>query len=129
MGTLTIYTQFYSHLLQSFAGDVFFCGPSFCEVRCERAAVDAGALAKLLEDIALLRHPIYGPSPKMTDMARALRQTDIHENNVQALSRYLHEHDTLHLEGYAAFRMPEYHEKLDMMSYCVIKKLRLAKQL
>ena len=86
-------------------------------------------LATLLERIVILSHPVYGHSPKLIDMAANLRQQEIHKTNVTELMDFLKENDRLHLEGYVAFRMAEYRSKLDMMMYCLIKKLKLTDSL
>ena len=91
--------------------------------------IDIEALATLLERVIILAHPVYGHSPKLADMASQLHYTEIHQNNVAELNRYLDENNLLHLEGYATFRMAEYRHKLDMMMYCLIKKLKLQESL
>jgi len=93
------------------------------EVHCTN--LDIEALAQFLEHIAVLRHPVYRYSPKLINIALELRHTEIHETNVKQLTQYLQENDTLHLEGYIAFRMADYHNKLDMMTYCIIKRLQI----
>ena len=114
-------------LTQDFRQDV----ESALNLRCHtvgalytaRGKINTEDLACLLERIIILAHPVYGHSPKLADMAQQLRHTESHQNNVEELARYLDENDLLHLEGYAAFRMADYRHKLDMMMYCLIKKL------
>jgi len=125
MKTLTILTQNCQKELEALN---LRCD-SFDGLYSARGMVDADALACLLERIIILKHPVYGHSPKLADMALELRHTEIHQANVAELTLYLEENDLLHLEGYAAFRMPEYRHKLDMMMYCLIKKLKLTDNL
>ena len=92
--------------------------------QCAHDAMDVDALAQLLEHIAILRHPVYRHSPKLTDIALELRHTKIHETNVKQLTQYLHENDKLHLEGYTTFRMADFSHELDMRLYSIIKRMR-----
>ena len=95
------------------------------KVNCPRDSLDVDAFVGLLERIVVLEHPVYGHSLKLTDMALELRYTEIHQANVEEFIQYIGEYDLLHLEGYSAFRMPEYRYKLDMMMYGLIKKMKL----
>jgi len=82
----------------------------------------------LITEIALLENPVYKYSAKLRDMAKDLRGTPIYNEGLIALSHFLKHSRLLHLEGYVAFRMSEYREKLDFMSYSLIKKMKLIQQ-
>jgi len=101
----------------------------FYKVYCSYDNLDTNVLTYLLERIVILDHPVYGKSSKLTDMALELKFTDAHRSNVFQLERYLEENDLLHLEGYTIFRMADYRNKLDIMMYCIIKKLKLTDSL
>ena len=100
-------------------------GPLFT-LRLPRTALNGEALAQQLAYIHLQQHPIFRHSPKLDDIARQLRQTEIHRAHTQKLSRYLDTHPTLNLEGYATFCMADYHHKLDLIAYCIVKRMRRA---
>jgi len=85
-------------------------------------------LIALLIDIALEENPVYRHSQKLRDMAYDLRDTALHRKLAGDLTRFLTRARDLHLEGYLNFRMAEYREKLDMMSYSLIKKMKLTQQ-
>ena len=128
MKTLTIFTHNYRQDLEDLNLPCYVADGLY-STKCSHASLDTDALMCLLERIIILGHPIYGHSPKLADMAIELRHTEIHQTNMLELTRYLKEQDTLHLEGYAAFRMYNYRHKLDMIMYCLIKKLKLADSL
>jgi hypothetical protein len=96
---------------------------------CFAWAGDAASLAEplmaLLGEAAVQENPVYRCSPKMRLLARELRHTPLYENELEGLKRYLRTSGHLHIEGYLLFRMGRYCEKLDMMSYGLIKKLNL----
>ena len=123
MKILTILTQDYKDDLevllneQCTANGTLYMAQGYVEVE---------PLAKLLERIVILEHPVYGHSPKLVEIAQSLHHETMHKINVAELTRYLDENDTLHLEGYTAFLMADYRHKLDMLMYCAIKKLKLA---
>ena len=122
MKALTILTQDFRQDLESvFNLHCYTVGTLYMA----RGKFETEALTCLLERIIILKHPVYGHSSKLTDMAFELRQTEIHQANVLELTRYLMENDLLHLEGYTTFRMTDYRNKLDMMMYYLIKKLKL----
>ena len=125
MKSMTILTQDYRQDLENLNLPCRAIG-SLYGAKCSRDHLDTDGLMCLLERIIILGHPVYGHSPKLADMAIELRHTEIHQANVAELTRYFKEQDTLHLEGYAAFRMANYRHKLDMIVYCLIKKLKLA---
>jgi len=88
----------------------------------------AELLMTFLEEIALSANPIYCHSPKLMELARNLRYTDlhrVHDREKRQLKTFLKYNKVLHLEGYATFRMEEYRNKLDMITYGLIKKLNL----
>ena len=139
MRQLTIYTHRYNQLLELFTSAT---RPD-SRLTVRRAKKHSGkaiytrcysnptepdfieALTALLIDIALQENPVYQHSPKMREMAGDLRGTQVYANLRRGLIRFVKNNRTLHLEGYVAFRMKEYREKLDMMSYSLIKKMKL----
>ena len=126
MKTLTILTQnFRQDLEKDFNLRCYTEGT--LHIACGK--IDTDTLATLLERIVIFAHPVYGHSPKLADMALELRHTEMHQANMTELARYLEENNLLHLEGYATFRMADYRHKLDMMMYCLIKKLKLSDSL
>jgi len=82
-------------------------------------------LYDLLAKIAIQDNPVYKYSRKLADMARNLRGTALYAEGQKELTYFLQQNDTLHLEGYVTFRMSNFREKLDLMSYSLIKKLKL----
>jgi len=141
MKLLTIYTHRYHKLLENFAASwATGVKPSICKVRgqksgpfsvCIHSTTEPSfveELMALLIDIALQENPIYRYAPKLRDMAADLERTQLYKNLQRDLNRFLKHSRTLHLEGYIAFRMTEYREKLDMMSYSLIKKMKLTQQ-
>ncbi len=79
---------------------------------------DAGAVPiGLLDQVALL-----------LAIVRDLRGTQIHLENKKQLTDFLKNNSAVHIEGYASFRMAEYNYKLDLMTYSLIKKLRMTER-
>jgi len=141
MKQLTIYTRRYSQLLEDFAARATASG----WINASRAAVASGVLTvycqyesvkpafsrglmNLLADIVVQENPIYQHSSKLKDLADDLRKTPLYYTGLRGLTRYVKHNRALHLEGYVTFRMSDYREKLDMMSYSLIKKLKLAQK-
>jgi len=142
MKQLTMLTSRYKQLLDNFISHVsesdgltisktgkhnnkiFFAN---CIVRPAEPAFIEG-LISLLVDIALQENPLFQHSPKLRDMAGDLRGTQLYANLRRGLIRFMKQSPSIHLEGYVAFRMKEYLEKLDMMSYSLIKKMKLIRQ-
>ena len=122
---ITIYTQDYRHALEDLFAVSYDPSRKLTQARCPLNALDLEALARLLERIVILRHPIYGHSPKLIEMALELKPQAIQQANVKELEQYFSENTTLYLEGYAAFRMSDFSNKLDMMMYRIIKKMKL----
>lgn len=130
MKTLTILTQKFRQELKNVNPSLdLHCHEKGTLVACKTNKIDTDTLTTLLERIVILSHPVYGHSPKLADMAINMSHTEVHQANATELTRYLEENNTLHLEGYATFRMSEYHHKLDVMMYCIIKKLKLTDSL
>jgi len=141
MKQLTICTHLYSQLLRNFTTHAQNCDwlakpePNrkdglhtvYCQYNNAQAAFAKG-LMTLLAEIAVQENPIYQHSPKLQDMAYDLRKTPLYAAELRGLIRFLKHNRTLHLEGYVAFRMADYREKLDMMSYSLIKKLNFNRQ-
>jgi len=142
MKQLTIFTHRYNQLLENYTADAQKVGGLTIRkagkqngvkffVSClvshtEPAFIDG--LICLLVDIALHENPVYQNSTKLRDMAGDLKGTQLYANLRRGIIRFLKNNQTLHLEGYVAFRMKEYREKLDMMSYSLIKKMKLIRQ-
>ncbi|MCL2421469.1 MAG: hypothetical protein FWD03_06380 [Defluviitaleaceae bacterium] len=131
MNVLTILTpvQWHVQALEDILSDPHISKEELYTIQCAKNKLDMDAFAELLEHIVILAHPVYGHAPKLADMAFDLRNTEIHQTNTINLARYIKEHDVLHLEGYATFRMANYRHKLDMMMYCLVKKLKLTENL
>lgn len=133
MDILTIVTSKHRTALEDSATSFFplSCTPvesNLYGVEIPKSKVNTEALIYLLERIIIEGHPVYGNSPKLADMAQELQQTEIHKCNINDLTLYIKENDLLHLEGYASFRMTDYRNRLDILMYCLIKKLRLTDQ-
>ena len=129
MNILTILTQCHMQALEDIISDSCVAIGELYTIQCLKDSLDIDALTALLERIIILAHPVYGHSQKLADMAFELRNTEIHQANKVELARYIEAHDILHLEGYTTFRMSNYHHKLDMMMYCLIKKMKLTDSL
>ena len=139
MKQLTITTHLYSRQLSDYAAravdDGFFTVRSsgwnggVFSINCQYnpPALYKG-LMTLLADIAMLENPVYQHSTKLQCMARDLLSAPAYSTYEKALAGFLKHSKVLHLEGYVAFRMAEYREKLDLMSYSLIKKLKLTCQ-
>ena len=140
MKQLTISTHQYSHQLEDFAAlakDAGWLttyaagwnrGQFSINCRYKHAPAFAEGLMIFLTDITLQENPIYQHSPKLQDMAHDLRKTPLYTAGLLDLSNFLKHSRILHLEGYVTFRMSEYREKLDLMSYSLIKKMNLMPQ-
>ena len=125
MKTLTILTQNFRRELKDIGLHCRKVDEGLYLAKCPRDNFDIEVFTELLERIVIINHPVYGNSPKLADMASELRATEIHQLNTAELARYLMANDRLHLEGYATFRMADYLHRLDVMMYCLIKKLNL----
>ena len=126
MRNLVILTQEYKDTLEEFILQKgILKNGGLYELTCPKNNKNTDSLTCLLEHIVIQRHPIYGHSPKLADMALDLIHTKLHQTNFEALRRYIEENDHLHLEGYATFRMTEYRNQLDIIMYRLIKKLKL----
>ena len=140
MKRLTLYTHRYELALRDFAAGAADNGlitvrragwrgnnRVFC-VCCLWDALQpdfTDGLMVLLEEIAMQENPVYRQSPKLRDLGSDLRHTPVHSQGVKSLDQFLKLNRGLHLEGYVTFRMSEYCETLDMMTYSLIKKLKL----
>ena len=142
MKQLTICTHKYIQLLEDFAARVKDSSPLTIrrcgEIIDGRFSVDClinptdlifiQELMALLTDIALRENPVYKHSPKLRLLAEDLRTTALYHSLIGGLIRFLKHSRDLHLEGYVAFRMTEYRHKLDILSYSLIKKMKLIQQ-
>ncbi|MCL2361382.1 MAG: hypothetical protein FWC73_06175 [Defluviitaleaceae bacterium] len=133
MKQLTIYTRIYAHLLEEFVHDTYKIDnrSGLFSLTCRVNLTDGRfieGIISMLTDIAQQENPIYQHSPKLRDMAGDLHNTQVYANLKKELIRFIRHNSNLHLEGYVSFRMTEYREKLDMMSYSLIKKMKLLRQ-
>jgi len=134
MKQLTILTHRYSKLLEDFASQIPECGGITvrrgglfivkCQVPSHSVAL-AERIITLLSDIAIQENPVYQHSRKLQSMAGELRGTEIFTSMKKELLHFIKHNNVLHLEGYMTFRMAVYREKLDYMSYSLIKKMKL----
>ena len=140
MKQLTITTSQYSQQLKDFAQKAEALGQlshirTNCigkqfTINCQYGSVQniVDDIIILLTNIAINENPIYKNSPKLQSMARDLHNTGVYVNLQKALIHFMKQNQNLHLEGYVNFRMSDYHEKLDMMSYSLIKKMKLIQE-
>jgi len=129
MKTLTILTQNFRKELKNFGLHCSIADANLYLAKYPRDKFDIECFTNLLERIVILQHPVYSQSPKLADIALELRATEIHQLNTAELANYLASNTTLHLEGYTTFRMADYRHRLDVVMYCIIKKLNLAESL
>ena len=85
-------------------------------------------LLPLLLDIAEGENPVYGQSAKLREMARDLRKTQIYGKELRRLKHFISGNKGLHIEGYVTFRMGEFREKLDMLIYSLVKKIKFSNE-
>ena len=137
MKQLTILTHRYSTLLEKFANETQDTGGitvrrgGLFAVKCQvprHKLPLAERIMTLLTDIAIQENPVYQHSRKLQSMAGDLRGTEIFSSMKKELLHYIKHSNMLHLEGYINFRMAVYREKLDYMSYSLIKKMKLTQQ-
>jgi len=82
-------------------------------------------LLLLLQNIAMHENNVYRYSPKLRDLASGIRNTDLHIQEYEQLKAFIKTNKLLNLEGYVAFRMEPYKEKLDTILYTIVKKINL----
>jgi hypothetical protein len=75
-------------------------------------------------DVAEDENPIYTHSAKMRELARDLRSQPIFAQELRLLKEFFSAEKLLNIEGYITFRMTEFHKKLDLMVYTLVKKLK-----
>ena len=85
------------------------------------------ALLLMLQSIVMHENPVYRHSPKLRDLANSIKDTELHIHELQLLKAFIRANKNIHLDGYAAFRMEAYREKLDMMLYRIVKKIKSGK--
>ena len=144
MKPLTLYTQHYAQALQEFAakaqeedliiirqakwrnnGRLFGLNLAW---KAPKSMCLANNIALLLEYVAMQENPIYRESLKLRELAQSSFAGDVRKTCALRIRKFLHTSSIMHIEGYVTFRMPEYCEKLDLMSYALIKKLEMAKK-
>jgi hypothetical protein len=133
MKTLTLYTYSYETALQAFAAEAAGAGRLLVKnegrreglfyLCCAYAPEALENIIFLLEHITVQENPIYRYSVKLQNLAQDLRGTSVHDENKRRLFQYLKHNREINLEGYAAFRMADYRDKLDMMTYSLVKKM------
>ncbi|MDR1663665.1 MAG: hypothetical protein LBR83_01915 [Clostridiales bacterium] len=141
MKLLTIFTREYEQALGAFvsaetdagrlsrrgegrAEGLFFLSCAF-DAKNKSGEVVEG-IASLLEYVAIQENPVYRQSPALQNIALDLRGTPVHAENIKKLRAFLQQNRALHLEGYVSFRMSDYREKLDLLTYSVIRKILYA---
>ncbi|MCL2528032.1 MAG: hypothetical protein FWE42_06370 [Defluviitaleaceae bacterium] len=135
MKQVKIYTHRYKSLLEEFVNSI--CLPDETVTIHKKSGlffvyqdfyqpIVMEKLMSLLIEIALQENPLYQQSPKLREMAGELHGMPLYMSMQKSLNRFIKASRTLHLEGYVTFRMAEYREKLDIMSYSLIKKMKLS---
>jgi len=84
-----------------------------------------GQLCRFLQELVALESPVYRGSPKLMELVRGLQNTPTHQREVQRLKGFLRASRVLHIEGYLNFRMGEFRNQLDVISYRAVKKMKL----
>jgi len=112
MKRVTLHTEHYKHLLSEFA-------------QAWGRGVWVADVMRLLAEVAMRENAVYAHAPKMREYARAFTETPLYQRETARLRMFLRDNNRLHLEGYVRFRMRVYAEMLDMLSYRLIKKLRI----
>jgi hypothetical protein len=88
---------------------------AFCEI-----------LLHFLMDIAESENPIYKKSSGMQKMAQDLRSSPIFAQELCALTEFVSAENALHVDGYTTFRMEAFREKLDLLVYSLVKKIKFS---
>ncbi|MCL2572012.1 MAG: hypothetical protein FWE11_06375 [Defluviitaleaceae bacterium] len=137
MKPLTIHTYKYKDLIINFADDNDIAVRSTSSSKCGLFSIHClikpndsfiEGFMELLITIALEENPIFNQSPKLRSMADDLRSTPLYVALSKDIKTFIKKNNNLHLEGYVTFRMTEYGETLDLMSYTLIKKMNLIQQ-
>ncbi|MCL1883371.1 MAG: putative sporulation protein YtxC [Defluviitaleaceae bacterium] len=85
-------------------------------------------LLGFLMDIAEGENPIYKHSARLRGMAGELRESPIFGRELNQLREFFTNSRELNIEGYVTFRMCEFREKLDMMIYSLVKKIKFGNE-
>lgn len=136
MKRLTIYTARYETQLKNFAGSTKNVNTLWSKWRdknrlfglCLTWGKDSNAyvteqLVLLLQELAATENPVFKNSPKLLQMAKDLQSTESHGREVGRLKSFLRSNRSLNIEGYINFRMNEYRNSLDILSYKAMKKI------
>lgn len=94
------------------------------ELTVARRDVFCEALLGLLMDLAENDNAVYRYSAKLRVMAGALRAGPVFARELRRLREFVRDSKLLFMEGYVTFRMAEFREKLDMMIYSLVKKIK-----
>jgi len=132
MKRITLYTLRYQTELTSFAEnikDICTVEPSkngfLVSWELTNTAPFANRLLEFLQNIALLENPIFKHSSKLKNIVGDLKE--INEQELLSLNHYIKTNKEMNLEGYVAFRLTEYKEKLDSLLYSWIRKINRSK--
>ncbi|MDR0273524.1 MAG: hypothetical protein LBI27_09435 [Clostridiales bacterium] len=139
MKRFTLYSAKYENALRNFAEKAAAADNIYINRICHKrgyavnfAVADREAfcelLLALLFDIAESENPVYRKSEKLREMAKNLRQTQLYGRELRRLRQFIAGSKCLHIEGYVTFRMGEFREKLDMMIYTLIKKIKFGNE-
>ena len=89
----------------------------------EDEGVLAETLMPLLQEIAMRENPVYRASTKLRDFAK--EHIGSQDTCIKDLRRFISRNRQFCLEGYINFRMTDYSDNLNLLSYSLIKKYRL----
>jgi len=81
-------------------------------------------LLAFLMDIAEGENPVYKNSSRLRTLARDLRDTPVFASELNLLEEFISSESALNIEGYVTFRMDGFHEKLDLLVYSIVKKIK-----
>ncbi|MCL2578368.1 MAG: putative sporulation protein YtxC [Defluviitaleaceae bacterium] len=138
MKRFTLYTTKYEAILRDFAvkaaaADIIYINKTGREkngfevgfAMVQREAF-CELLLRLLMDIAESENPVYKHSAKLRKMARDLRYASTFAHELRLLKEFVSNGKELNIEGYVTFRMGEFREKLDLMIYSLVKKIKFS---
>jgi len=84
-----------------------------------------GELLLMLQNIVMFENAVYRYSPKLRDLAGGINNTELYLHEMRQLKSFIKTNKDICLEGYTAFRMQEYREKLDELLYSIMKKINM----
>ena len=98
------------------------------EIKINRHEAFYEALLAMLLDITEMENPVYRQSNKLRSMAHGLRRTPLAARELQRLREFVAENSSLHIDGYITFRLSEFREKLDILIYSLVKKIKFGQK-